>query len=148
MKVFRVFNPRILSFMDIGLILISAPVYARTVQGVHSSIPEGINFMIVSGSLLPFVLLSVISLLCLKGGRRAYIAAMILSSLMSVIAILLAGGGGFILIFLDGVEAGINASYDAVYCLSLFMIGGGFLLAGYMVFHIISIFRSAERFPQ
>jgi len=137
-------TPRILSFFDLGLIIITAPVYTRTVQGAHNSIPHGIKIIIAAGSLIPLALLLIIALLCFKGGRREYIAAMILSSLMAVSGIAIAGCGGFILIFLDGVESGINPSFDAIYNLSFFLIGGGFLLLGYMIVHVISLFYSAK----
>ena len=138
-------SPRILSFFDLGLIIITAPVYVRTVQGAHNNIPDGIKIIIAAGSMLPLVLFSVIAILSFRGGRRGYIAAMMLSSVMAVICIALSGGGGFILIFLDGIESGVNPSFDAIYNLSLFMIGGGFLFFVYMILHIISLFNAAEK---
>jgi hypothetical protein len=114
MKFFRIFSPRILSFLDIGIIIISAPVYARTLKGAANSIPYGIKIIITTGSVLPLAVLLAISLFCFKGGKRAYIAAMLLSSFMALVAITLAGGGGFILIFLDGVESGVYVYFDAI----------------------------------
>lgn len=144
MKFLHFITPRILSFFDLGLLIISAPVFARTINGAYNSIPDGIKIIIAAGSLLPMALLLIITLLCFKGGRREYITAMILSSLMAVSGIALTGCGGFILIFLDGVESGINPSFDAIYNLSFFLIGGGFLLLGYMIIHVISLFYSAK----
>ncbi len=145
MKLLRLFTPRILSFIDAGIIIISAPVYLRAAIPAQRGIPRGMKFMFAAGSAFPAILLLVIALLCFGGGRRGLIAALVLSAVMSVFAISLAGTGGGILIFLDGRESGVDSMLDAIYSLSLFLIGGGFLFLAYMMLHMLSIFRIVKK---
>lgn len=141
MRLLRLFTPRMLSFIDAGILVITVPVCLRSAIPLQRSVPRSMKLLFAAGSSLPVILFVIISLLCFRGGRRGLIAALVLSSVMAVFAISLAGAGGCILIFLDGRESGIDGKLDALYDMSFFLIGGGFLLLAYMIFHILSIFR-------
>ncbi|HOP64121.1 MAG TPA: hypothetical protein PK358_12920 [Spirochaetota bacterium] len=145
MKFINSISPRLLSVFDAGLIIVISSVYAKTAAAVNSGIPAEARVPIALFSILPLVIFFFTALLCFTGKRKGLIFALLLSSVMALFAITYTGAGGFILIFLDGAEAGVNATFDALYYSSFFMAGGGLLLLLYMLVHILILFRTVKR---
>jgi len=144
MKLLNNITPRLLSVIDAGLIIILSSVYAKTAESLRAGSPYEIKVTFAVLYLVPLLVLFLTAVLCFTGRRTGLIFALLMSSIMVVIAILITGGGGFILIFLDGAEAGVNVTLDALYYSSLFMAGGGLLLLFYMLIHIFVLFRTVK----